>query len=291
MADLRQITKQSYLNDNCLCAIAIRTTGPCPGFHDLIEFAVTPLTPSFTPRRDIMPFSARVLPRYMNFTAPQVRSKTTLMAFLEMASDKEDVLLAFDRWYEKLGLGLKKRIYPLMYCWGACSPFLYDLFGTNFEQQQSILRDYVSATQARDIVTLANYWNDIAFNNQVQIPFAKQTLGWIAPKLGLDVFNTRTITLLQETYILASVYAKLCDFDTSIIPLPFPGIQPVDYTFYTEPQGIDLTDDRTFDLTSGREEEAQLSEEHCQGETNLAGQVLPVPEESLPEESLPEEKS
>ena len=208
-----------------------------------------------------MPFLVRILPRYKNFTKPQVKSKKSLMAYLEMASDKEDVLLAFDRWYNRLDLGPKKRIYPIAFCWGACSPFLFELFGTDFECQHAIVRDYFDVVKARDIVTLANYWNDIAFFNQVQIPFAKQTLGWIAPKLGLDVFDTRKLTLIQESFIVAATYRKLCDFDTSIIPLPFPGINPVDYSVYTEQQGIDLEDDATFDITSGREESQQIGGE------------------------------
>ena len=46
-----------HLNNNVMCAIAIQTDGPTPGWHSIVRICVIPLNSDYTPSTNVRLFS------------------------------------------------------------------------------------------------------------------------------------------------------------------------------------------------------------------------------------------
>lgn len=188
-----------------MCAVDIETTGISPGYHEILQIAILPLDNWLEPRKDLPPFDIFIRPTYpdrIDLDSLSI-SKSELYKVCDVGVDSEKALELFEYWWQKLNLGLNKRIIPLGY--NICMfdlPFIREWMGAgNFNK-------YISAF-ARDVMLVAHYLNDVADVNVEPCPFSKYKLKDVARAVGVEVFESETHAALYDAYLAAEVYKKL----------------------------------------------------------------------------------
>lgn len=219
-----------HINHNKLCTIAFKTTGPIPGFHDLIELAVIPMS-GFGMDKNLMPFNMRMQPQ-----RPQNAklSKNQLAEYM-MARPPWDVVSIFERWYARLDLRTRKRIIPIGFDLHTLWPFLMDIFmwsdtGENFAE------DFFDFSQARSLETLSHTWNDAAWRLNEPYPFQKHNPTYVAYRLGHLYEQNRDA--LQTARLYGEIWKRYCKVKMPAgVPLEINYPSEIDYSVYSEEDG------------------------------------------------------
>lgn len=218
-----------HLNDNIICAIDIETTGPMPGFHDLVAISIVP-TVGFKIDKRILPLDIYMRPRRPENYSPQARPRrnTVISNYIQNGIDSYTAASVFDQWYEKLRLKEHKRILPLSYNWTHKAPFVMDWL-SNDDDGRPYYFDAFDKVIVRDLSTMLQYWNDVACVQAEHFPFTKQRLHMLAEKLG--VHWTRPSTPLSRCFAIIEVWQKLLQlYLPSGIDLPFKYAKQIDYS-------------------------------------------------------------
>lgn len=212
-----------HLNNNVICAVDIETTGNLPGFDDLVEISVIPLQ-GFNPDKSIMPFNIWMQPKRPE-NLKDIKRKFVKERSAQ-ACDPYTAVTMFEHWYEKLQLKHNKRIIPLSFAWPEKMGFLMDWFDSS-EEGEPYYYDYFDSLIYRDLLVLANYWNDVAHCRSIHYPFTKQRLHFMAQKMG--VAWPRPSTTLSRCFTMIQIYNKLLQLRIKMIDLPFNYPTPVEY--------------------------------------------------------------
>lgn len=230
-----------HLNDNVLCAIDIATTGKLPGFHDLIEVSIVP-THGFEINKKILPFNMTIMPkRPENLGSINIRARSLVIKQNTTgAIDPYTAVTMFEHWYKKLELRTRKHIVPLAFAWHLQAPFLIDWFSSS-DEGDIYFYDYFDRLYHRDILAVANYWNDVAYCKSEHFPFTKQRLHLLAIKMGVPWVHPSTT--LSRCFTIIEIYKKLMDLKLPAgIDLPFNYPIPIDYS-RDDPDEVDELDE------------------------------------------------
>jgi hypothetical protein len=223
-----------HLNDNIVCAIDIMTSGNLPGFHDLVEISVVP-TRGLEIDKSIMPFNMHIIPK-----RPENLTKlkgAVLKQYENHAVDPYTAMSMFEYWYEKLNLRHNKRIIPLSWAWQTKAPFLID-WCCSSDEGEPYFYDHFDKIIFRDLLVVANYWNDFAYCKSEHFPFTKQRLHFVAQKLGVPW--TRPSTTLTRCFTIIETYKKFMQLKLPAgIDLPFNFPAQIDYSLDSEDSELD----------------------------------------------------
>lgn len=189
-------TSMTHLNDNILCAFAIKTTGIRPSFHDLYEVCIYPLDSRIMPG-EILPFHMMMqLKREENFE----RTKDIDYVKVKTAFDPWTVAQFFEEWTEKLKLQFRKRIVPLSKNWAFERGFILDWLGDD------AFNLFIDDNQVRDVTRTALYLNDVADFKNEPVPFAKTNFRYLCSTLKIEM---AVKNLVWESKCLAEVYRQM----------------------------------------------------------------------------------
>lgn len=195
------ISSPKHLNRNIYAAVAVETTGPLVGFHDVHKICIIPLDSFYAP--------AKVIPFLVEFKP--IREETPWLSYEKLVKAKAggvppsmapDIL---ELWFKKLQLPNGKKLCPISQDWGFTIPFFRELFGPT-------LCDEVFFEVPRDLKSVAAYLNDCADLNSESIPFARYGIQSICGKLNviidepIDVLNACKATAAAYKAILKRMF-------------------------------------------------------------------------------------
>ncbi len=190
------------LNGNLLCAIDVETTGTDPRKHDVIEIAVLPLDNQFKPSKLVLPFNMTMQPsrpENINLDALEVnRQKLTYVMTNSLSADKVADFLV--EWFERLNLGIGKRLSPLAHNWPFDREMIIEWLGNKtFE--------LIFDGRFRDTMSLALSMNDCAEQTGNLCPYPKVNLVYLASQMKIDHIDAHNA--LPDCRITAEIYAEM----------------------------------------------------------------------------------
>lgn len=194
-----------HLNNNLLCAIDIETTGRNPNYHEIIQIAILPLDNWYKPREDLPVFDQRICPQHMHRVDDEALqiSKIQLQDICHTGLHPEKVYELFTYWFEKLKLGIHKKIVPLGYNVSAFDmPFIQQWMGA--DAYQTYFHGF-----ARDAMTVANFLNDVSDIHNEQTPFTELKMRAVAKALDIEIIQGMSHDALYDAYISAEIYKKM----------------------------------------------------------------------------------
>lgn len=192
-----------HLNGDILCAVSMKTTGPNPADHDIVEVCVLPLDANLRYSKSYMPFLLTLKPRYPeNADKAWIAKKCNkpLSEYIVRGMDYFQAATLFDTWFGKLERRHNKRIQPLAFDWSETKPFLVDWLGYQH------VEDYFD-WRARSIVSCALMDNDNACFRANPYPLPKVDLQYLCSKLKVPRDNPKEA--LDTAKTLSEVYKKL----------------------------------------------------------------------------------
>lgn len=192
-----------HLNNDILCSIGVRTTGPLPYHNDLNQIAVLPLTYSITPRQDILPFDLSIKPgrpENIDYETMDMKKKMFLET-QQYAMDPYTAAELFEHWFDKLHMRFNKRIQVVGYNTPKCLAFIQDWLGPkNFER----FFDY----RHRDVVTIATFLNDHADYTGQPYVVQKVDLSYLCHTFRIETSN-KTRDAMEDAMLCAELYKNM----------------------------------------------------------------------------------
>jgi len=202
----KKITLQHW-NEDQLCVVDVETTGLIPGFNEVIQLCILPLDANLEPREDVQPFYLNIIPEMPSRWNKQAAGTTGLsLTMLELTGVRREAAIElFYQWFDMLKLpltrgGFRKKILPLGHNYPFDRAFLHAFFG------QLLYEEYFSGLY-RDTMAVANYLNDRAAMHGETVPFAKQSLSWVAQILKIE--HGHAHDALADSIITAQIYKKM----------------------------------------------------------------------------------
>jgi len=224
-----------YLNNNKFCVVDITSSGQVPGFHDLIEICIVPVTSGILPDKSVMPFSVFMEPKNLQNAQPY---SGYLAEYMKYAMNPWDAAASFERWYEKLKLKGNKRIFPISFNWSAKQHFIMDWL-SHSEDGQPFYYDFFDTFRCIDLVTLPLYWNAVLLGNGDRCVFTRQTFTNLCTRFGIEWI--KPLTAQTRCFLMLEIYRKFTE--AALLggnPLPLKEITPIDYSEYEDdPQVLD----------------------------------------------------
>lgn len=191
-----------HFNGNLLCAVDTETTGLDPENNSIIELCILPLLPDYSINKKLPMFNMLMQPipgKKIDQEALQI-NKIDLVNLMTKCLDAYKVADLLVDWFDKLNLGMYKRIVPLAQNWPFDRGFLISWLGAKtFE----LLFD----KSYRDTMTFATSLNDRADMRNEKIPFPKQGLKYLCTQFG--IVNPDPHRALGDCVTTAEVYKNL----------------------------------------------------------------------------------
>lgn len=155
------------LNGELMCAIDTETTGTDPERHDIVEVAILPLSPTgFHSKHP--PFIMQLKPQRPEFAQGEALrvNKLRMADLLTNGHDPYDAAELLVEWFERLSLGINKRIIPIGANYAFDRDFLIAWLGRK-------TYDYMFSVFFRDVIIEANFQNDRAGYHGKKFPHAR----------------------------------------------------------------------------------------------------------------------
>ncbi len=204
MSRLRLYPGLVNLNGNLLCAVDVETTGLNPEKHDIIEIAVLPLDNDFKPQKQsLVPWFHMTMkprrPENIDLDALEV-NRSKLVEICNNALDADRVADLFMEWFEKLNLGIEKRISPLAHNWIFDVTMIRNWIGP-------LSTELIFDGRYRDTMAFALSQNDCAEQRGTLCPYPKVNLKYLASTLKVDSPDAHNA--LPDCRITAEIYTKM----------------------------------------------------------------------------------
>ncbi len=192
----------THVNGNMICSIDVETTGLDWNKHDIIEIAVIPLDNQYQPQKTVMPFCLTMRPRRPeNVQMDALRvNRQEYTKILTNSLDAMRVADLFVEWFEKLNLGLGRRISPLAHNWVFDREFIKDWLGP-------LTFELIFDGRYRDTQVAAAYANDVADMNSRPCPYPKINLSYLCTQLKID--HSDAHRALPDARVTAEVYREM----------------------------------------------------------------------------------
>ena len=178
---------------NIFAAIDLETSGLAPGWHEVLEIAIVPLTPDFTIDTNVTEFSCRVRAEHPDRTDP----KAVAVNHLNPADGKplQEVEADLISWAEENGIS-------------AITPIAHNLaFDMAFMKAAFPVFSRIITHHGRDSMRLALSLNDILRTQIGEEPFSSVSLQSL--KLMFDIDGDVQHNALEDARDTAHVYRKL----------------------------------------------------------------------------------
>lgn len=202
-----------HLNGDLLCAVDCETSGLKPRYHSLIQVCVLPLDNELLPHKQLLPFYMAIKPeREVDLEALRV-NKLSLKELMATAEDPFVASEKFERWFNRLGLGLNKKIVPLGHNFAFDAEFLKDWLG---EDSYNTYFGY----RVRDTSAASLFLNDRASFAAEPCPYPKMGLGECARRMGID--NKNAHDAMQDCLMTAELYRRMIHATLGVSWTPAP---------------------------------------------------------------------
>ncbi len=189
-----------HLNSNLLCAVAIKTTGPDPKKHELLEIAIIVLSPDCKVSKKHMPFNILFRPEKIQRAAYSLKNELVTKC-MGHGVDLYDAAEMLDDWFEKLELRRGKQIMVLNHSWAKNRGFIEDwIQPTSFEKMFS--KEY------RDPQSIGLYINDRCDFRNEPCTFPKVKLSYMCSVQKLD-YEQGLPTVIDECAGTIELYRSL----------------------------------------------------------------------------------
>jgi hypothetical protein len=146
-----------YEGQNLVCAVDIKTNGPIPFFHDIIEINVLPLDKDFKRAKDLPPLHIKIYPKRHN------GKKRPVFSDVPNIFEYDQAFEIFESWFKALNLRQKARIVPLSFTWAEVKPFLDDFFGHDPDAGVSYTDFYFHTSVYKDLKSALFFMKDAMF--------------------------------------------------------------------------------------------------------------------------------
>lgn len=177
------IPSPTHLNLNVFAAVAIETTGPLVGFHDLIKICIIPLDNCYEPVKGVMPFLAAFQPINDDFTSVSKDVFVKAKAVGIHPSMAGEILRL---WIQRLPKQKDKVLVPISADWNFENPFVKSLFGSD-------VYDEVFHEAPRDLLAVCSYINDCCHFNAEEVPFPKSGITSICNRLSVQIDEPKDV--------------------------------------------------------------------------------------------------
>ena len=166
------------LNNNLMCALHIRTTGPDPDVDEIYELGIIALNEDLKPKEGVMPIDFRM--KINEIERMKRHNKIAVKAAVDGLTPNQAALV-FMRWLEKFALPYGKGIIPLVYNWPRQQDFLIRWLG-----QETF--DSMFNLEYRDILCITMFLNDRSDIRMLpRFPFPKRDFPSIAAYVGVEM--------------------------------------------------------------------------------------------------------
>jgi len=193
-----------HINENLLCSIGLKKTGPDIECHEILDIGIMPLDAALNMRNDKKLFHMGIKPESVSNINFSSEVEKQLVAE-KILNSKEGSFVA-DRlidWFDTLGLRPGKKIIPLSFNWPEVSLWLRLWLGhKNFE--------HIFDWKFRDVLGTANHINDTLDQSANDVKFPKITIGSMAIRLNID--RIRPETALTRAKLIVDLYKEMCAY-------------------------------------------------------------------------------
>lgn len=212
-----------HMNGHLPCAIDCETTGLIPGFHDILQIAIIPLTPMFEPSKELPYFEMRLKPKRPENASLQATQINRISLDKAMAHgvDPWDALDRFDEWFRRLNLPEKKQIIPLGHNYLAFDRlmirdwFAGTLIPTNQNTGWANYNHYFH-WHVRDTMIAGLYLNDVSYWEGESVRFPKVTLSYMCNVLKVP--QGASHDAVSDALASAAIYRKLMRHLKAVVP-------------------------------------------------------------------------
>lgn len=205
-----------HLNGNLLGVVDVETTGDNPDKHEIIDVCVLILDKNLKPSKGVLPFNISMRPENMetiDYEALRATGNDIYGARENVCKSKErihDAVLKgmsqyagselLVQWFERLGLGMYKRIMPIAHNWTFDKSFLVKWLGPQ-------TMDYIFDPRFRDTMSTSLFMNDVADFLDQPYPFQKNNLQYLCSTLNIE--RERAHTALDDCVATAEVFRRM----------------------------------------------------------------------------------
>lgn len=195
--------QSNHWNGHLLCAVDVEVYGESPKDGDLLEIAIMPLNPNFTPSSTLPPFDMVILPSDTDkYKSNQILLPGMTLADVMLQGLSWDVVAELlETWKEKLNLPEGKKIIPLGHNYRAHDEkwMRWTLGDLTYE--------FIFDFHCRDTMEVGLFLNDMADWLKEPIPFPKLDLSYMCSCLRVE--NIRRHRALGDALATAELYRRI----------------------------------------------------------------------------------
>lgn len=189
-----------HLNNDILCTIGIETSGPLPYYHDLLQFAIIPLSGELKPREDLLPFDINIKAGRPENIDHSYINKVKYQKLRTRAIEPTEAADLFEMWFNTLGLRFNKRIAPLGYDCVNVLNFIQDWLGPKNMERYI---DY----RYRDVLPVSLFLND--HSDYCGQPYIIQKVDFSYLCATFKIVKDRACDSLDQARHVAEIYMNL----------------------------------------------------------------------------------
>ena len=195
-----------HLHGNMLASVDVETTGTVPGYHEIVQIAVAPLSDDLRPLAGVTPFYTNLRPEHperVDLRSWQIHG-LCLDDLIENAPIPERAADMLVEWFEALHLPISKRLVPLAHNWPFECGFLKAWLGPQG-------MDHVFHYHSRDAMGFAVALNDKAVFAGRQPLFESVSLSNLCRFFNVE--NAKPHDALSDALAEAEVYRAMLTTD------------------------------------------------------------------------------
>lgn len=191
-----------HWNRRRLVTIGIMTTGPDPGWHDVVELSAMVWDSSINYCRDVLPFHIFIRPE---FPERSTLRETKLVEYVHHGVSRQDALDYFMLWVDGLKVGQTKWGTPrkmnlLTYNAAKVVPFVENLFRQGYDDSGNQLFWQLFHEWYIDLLPIGHYINDYLAMRGDPVRYNKLTDDWLGNVHAQNIRQVKSALRLAMLY-------------------------------------------------------------------------------------------